>query len=176
MDTFAPGRFVSFISFPSQLSLTMVFSFQDLAFLQKHWDGPIVLKGIQSVADARKALSLGLQGIVVSNHGGRQIDGCTSSLAALARITSDPIIAASDLTVLFDSGIRCGADVVKALCLGAKAVLLGRPWVYGLAIGGQEGVEHVLKTLLSEVEVTVGLMGCPKTSELGRDFLEKVEK
>lgn len=104
----------------------------------------------------------------------RQVAGAISSLSALAAITADPIVAQSNLTILFDSGVRTGDDVIKALALGAKAVLIGRPYIYGLAAGGQEGVEHVMKTLLAEVETTSALMGCSKTSELGRDRLTYV--
>src|SRR5690606_29745726 len=121
------------------------------------WDGPIVLKGIQSVADAKAAADAGMAGIVVSNHGGRQVDGAIASLDALG-----PIVEAvgDELTVLFDSGIRTGSDVVKALALGAKAVLLGRPFAYGLALGGQEGGEPVLPCLLAEFDLT---WRCPAT-------------
>ncbi len=115
---------------------------EDLGFLKQHWDGPIILKGIQTVADAKKAAELGMAGIVVSNHGGRQIDGCIASLDMLREISE---AVGDKLDILFDSGIRCGADIVKALALGAKAVMVGRPYVYGLAFGGQAGVEHVLK-------------------------------
>lgn len=109
-------------------------SWDDIAFLQDHWDGPIVLKGIQHVDDAKKAMQLNIQGIIVSNHGGRQLDGAIGSLEVLPEIVN---AVGDKVTVLFDSGIRTGSDIVKALCLGAKAVLVGRPWVYGLAIGGK---------------------------------------
>lgn len=130
--------------------------------------------GIQTVADAKKALSIGVEGIVVSNHGGRQIDGAISSLSALAKIAQDPIIASSSLTILFDSGIRSGSDVIKALSLGAKAVLIARPWVWGLTCAGQAGVEHVIKTLLADLEVSMGLMGKSDVADLSMDNLEKV--
>lgn len=114
----------------------------DIKFLRDHWNGPIVLKGIQDVADAEKAQGYGVQGIVVSNHGGRQQDGGIGSLDVLSEIVN---AVGEKLEVLFDSGVRCGADVAKALALGAKMVLVGRPYVYGLAIGGENGVRHVLK-------------------------------
>ena len=123
---------------------------KDVEILKKLWDGPIVLKGIQSVEDAHRAIEYGMDGIIVSNHGGRQLDGAIASLDALAEIGSDEKVQKSGLTLLFDSGIRSGSDVLKALALGAKAVLVGRPYVYGLAMGGQQGVEHVLKCLLAE--------------------------
>ena len=127
-------------------------SWDQLGFLREHWDGPIVLKGILSVEDAQLAADHGIDGIVVSNHGGRQVDGAVASLDALAAIA--PAVG-DQLTVLFDSGVRTGADAVKALALGADAVLVGRPFLYGLALGGQEGVEHVLRCLLAELDLTL---------------------
>lgn len=143
---------------------------EDIAFLQKHWDGPIILKGIQSVADAKKAVDVGVQGIVVSNHGGRQVDGGVSSLAMLPGIVD----AVGDMIdVLFDSGIRCGADIAKAMALGAKMRFIGRPYVCGLVLGGQAGVTHVFKSLLGELELNLHLSGIlsagPK--DLNRDVL-----
>jgi isopentenyl diphosphate isomerase/L-lactate dehydrogenase-like FMN-dependent dehydrogenase len=131
-------------------------SWDDLPFLREHWDGPIVLKGICSAADAELAADHGVDGVVVSNHGGRQVDGAVAALDALPGVTA----AVGDrLTVLFDSGVRTGADVVKALALGAQAVLYGRPVLYGLALGGQAGVEHVLRCLLAELDLTLALSG-----------------
>ncbi|PVI01640.1 L-lactate dehydrogenase [Periconia macrospinosa] len=136
-------------------------SLDDVKFLQEHWDGPIVLKGIQSVADAKACKDLGVQGIVVSNHGGRQQDGGNSSLGVLPYIVD----AVGDaLTVFFDSGVRCGADIAKALALGADCVLIGRPYVYGLVLGGEGGVDHVLKSLVGELELTLHLAGIPSGS------------
>ncbi|PLN80229.1 FMN-dependent dehydrogenase [Aspergillus taichungensis] len=129
---------------------------EDLQFLRQHWDGPIVLKGIQTVEDAKQALDCGMQGIVVSNHGGRQQDGGVGSLDMLPEIVD---AVGSELEVIFDSGVRCGADVAKALALGAKMVLLGRPYVYGLAIAGESGVRHVLKSILGDLQLTLHLSG-----------------
>ena len=145
-------------------------SWEDLAFLKKHWDGPIVLKGIQTVADAKKAVAYGMQGVVVSNHGGRQQDGVPGSLDTLETIVN---AVGSDLDVFFDSGIRSGVDIVKALALGAKCVLIGRPYIYGLAINGQAGVEHVLKALLGEFEMTLHQAGIASVQpqDLNRDVL-----
>jgi len=147
-------------------------SWEDVAFLQKHWDGPIILKGIQTVADARKCVEIGVQGIVVSNHGGRQVDGGVSSLAMLPKIVD---AVGDKLEILFDSGIRCGADIAKALALGAKMVLVGRPYIYGLALGGQAGVSHVFKSLLGELELTLHLAGIVSAgkADLNRDVLVK---
>jgi lactate 2-monooxygenase len=145
-------------------------SWEDVAFLQKHWDGPIILKGIQTIADAKKCVEIGVQGIVVSNHGGRQVDGGVSSLAMLPKIVD---AVGDKLEILFDSGIRCGADVAKALALGAKMVLVGRPYIYGLALGGQAGVAHVFKSLLGELELTLHLAGIVSSGRehLNRDVL-----
>ncbi|PLB39925.1 lactate 2-monooxygenase [Aspergillus candidus] len=129
---------------------------EDLQFLRQHWNGPIVLKGIQTVEDARQALDCGMQGIVVSNHGGRQQDGGVGSLDMLPEIVD---AVGSELEVIFDSGVRCGADVAKALALGAKMVLLGRPYVYGLSIAGESGVRHVLKSILGDLQLTLHLSG-----------------
>jgi isopentenyl diphosphate isomerase/L-lactate dehydrogenase-like FMN-dependent dehydrogenase len=140
----------------------------DLSFLREHWDGPIVLKGIQHVDDARAAAAAGMDGIVVSNHGGRQVDGAIAALDALPGI----VAAVGDrLTVLFDSGIRGGADVIKALALGAKAVLLGRPYAYGLGLDGEAGVRQVIRSVLAELDITLGLAGHRDVHDLTPDAL-----
>jgi isopentenyl diphosphate isomerase/L-lactate dehydrogenase-like FMN-dependent dehydrogenase len=134
-----------------------------LPFLRERWDGPIVLKGVQHPDDARRAADAGMDGVVVSNHGGRQVDGAVASLEMLPEVVE----AAGDrLEVLFDSGVRTGADVLKALALGARAVLVGRPFAYGLAHGGEEGVRHVLRSLLADLDLTLGLSGHRTPSEL----------
>ncbi|MGO8956113.1 MAG: alpha-hydroxy-acid oxidizing protein [Streptosporangiaceae bacterium] len=145
-------------------------TWEDLPYLRQHWHGPIVLKGILTAADAIRAAAAGIDGIVVSNHGGRQVDGAVGALDALPAI-ADAV--GSRLTVLFDSGIRGGADMVKALALGAQAVLLGRPYVYGLALGGEAGVRHVLRALRNEFELTMRLAGLSRLSELGPDCLQR---
>ena len=138
-------------------------TWDDLPFLREHWDGPIVLKGIQCVQDAKRAADAGMDGIVVSNHGGRQVDGGIAALDALP-----PIAAAvgSRLTVLFDSGIRGGADMVKALALGAQAVLIARPYAYALGLAGQDGVRHVLRALRNDFELTMRLSGFASLADL----------
>ncbi|MEU0883913.1 lactate 2-monooxygenase [Lentzea sp. NPDC005914] len=143
-------------------------SWDQLAFLREHWDGPIVLKGIQHPDDARKAVESGMDGVIVSNHGGRQVDGAVGSLDALPSIVE---AVGEQVDVLFDSGIRTGADIVKALALGAKAVMVGRPFAYGLAHGGQVGVKHVLRSLLADFDLTLGLSGHRSPAELGPDAL-----
>jgi lactate 2-monooxygenase len=127
-----------------------------LDLLRKHWDGPIVLKGVQHPDDALRALDAGMDGIVVSNHGGRQVDRAIGALEALPGIVDAVDRRAA---VLFDSGIRTGADAAVALALGADAVLLGRPYAYGLALGGQDGVRHVLRCVLAELDLTLALAG-----------------
>jgi isopentenyl diphosphate isomerase/L-lactate dehydrogenase-like FMN-dependent dehydrogenase len=128
-----------------------------------------VLKGVLSAADAVRAAEAGMDGIVVSNHGGRQVDGAIAALDALPAIAS---AVGSRLTVLFDSGIRTGADMLKALALGAQAVLIGRPYVYGLGLGGEAGVRHVLRALRNDFELTMRLAGLARLSELGPDCLQ----
>lgn len=151
-------------------------NWNDLQILRKHWDGPIVLKGIQTVEDAHRAIDHGMDGIIVSNHGGRQLDGAISSLDALAEIGADDKVKGSGLTLLFDSGIRTGSDVLKATALGAKAVLVGRPYVYGLAMGGQEGVQHVLNCLLADTDNSLANLGKKSISEISRDDLRVVQQ
>lgn len=145
-------------------------SWEDVEFLKKHWDGPIVLKGIQSVADARKCVEVGVQGIVVSNHGGRQQDGGVSSLGMLPHIVDS---VGDKVDIFFDSGIRCGADIMKALALGAKCVLIGRPYAYGLAIGGEEGVRHVLRAMCGDLMMNMHLAGLRGVDELKKEVLVK---
>ncbi|PON21737.1 L-lactate dehydrogenase (cytochrome) [Trichoderma gamsii] len=139
----------------------------NLKFLRENWSGPIVLKGIQTITDAQRAVAAGMDGIVVSNHGGRQQDGGPSSLEQLPKIAR---AVGDKISILFDSGVRCGADIAKALALGASMVLVGRPYVYGLSLGGEEGVRHVLKSLAGELSCTLHLAGIPGA---GRDILNE---
>jgi lactate 2-monooxygenase len=143
-------------------------SWDDLEQLREMTSLPILVKGIQHVDDAREAVRRGVDGIVVSNHGGRQVDGAVASLDALP-----PIAAAvgGELEILFDSGVRGGADVLKALALGADAVCLGRPYVWGLALDGQAGVEAVLKMILAELDLTMALCGLTRPEEIGPELL-----
>jgi lactate 2-monooxygenase len=129
---------------------------------------PILLKGIRHPQDAAKAAALGVDGIVVSNHGGRQVDGEAAALDALPGV----VAAARGMPVLMDSGIRSGADIAKALALGARAVLLGRPYAYGLAIAGENGVREVIRNILGEFDLTLALCGLAAASDLNRDCLE----
>lgn len=134
------------LAWQSDLFSGAAHTWDKLKLLKENWSGPIVLKGIQHVDDAKKAVECGVQGIIVSNHGGRQLDGAVGSLEMLPEIVD---AVGDKIDVLFDSGIRTGVDIIKALCLGAKGVLIGRPWVYGLGIGGKAGARDVLKMLLA---------------------------
>ncbi len=143
-------------------------TWDDLGWLRELTSLPILLKGIQHVDDAREAAARGIDGIVVSNHGGRQVDGAIASLDALPPIAE---AVGDKLTILFDSGIRGGSDIIKALALGADAVLLGRPYIWGLALEGQQGVETVLKMILGDLDLTMALCGYTEPSQLGPDAL-----
>jgi len=144
-------------------------SWQDLEFVRDNWDGPIILKGILDPDDARQAATLELDGVIVSNHGGRQLDGVTSSAKALPRIAG----AVGDrLDVLVDGGIYSGLDVVRMLALGAKSVLIGRSWVYGLAANGQAGVENVLELIHKEMLVAMALTGCISLADIDSSVLD----
>ncbi|KAA9165779.1 alpha-hydroxy-acid oxidizing protein [Amycolatopsis acidicola] len=147
-------------------------SWDQLSVLRELWDGPILLKGIQHADDARRAVDAGMDGVVVSNHGGRQVDGAAGSLEMLPSIAR---AVDGRAEVLFDSGVRNGSDVVKALALGAKAVLLGRPYVYGLGLGGESGVRHVLRSLLADTDITLGLTGFRRPAELSPAALHRAE-
>ena len=143
----------------------------DLAWVREHWDGPIALKGVLHPDDARRAVDAGVEGIVVSNHGGRQIDGEIASLDALPGVVS---AVAGRADVLLDSGVRTGSDVIKAVALGAKAVLLGRPYIYGLGLGGAAGVRHVLRSLLAELDLSMALAGCTRLADVGPELLTHI--
>jgi len=140
----------------------------DLEFLRECTKLPIVLKGIQSVQDAQLAVEHGIEGIVVSNHGGRQVDGAIGSLQALPGVVE---AVGERCEVLFDSGIRSGADALKALALGARAVCLGRPYTWGLALGGEQGVIDVLRAFLAELDLNMALSGHANIDEVGAHTL-----
>jgi isopentenyl diphosphate isomerase/L-lactate dehydrogenase-like FMN-dependent dehydrogenase len=157
----------------SELFANPTLTWDSLAFLRKETRLPLVLKGILAPDDARRAVELGVEGILVSNHGGRQVDGAVAALDALPRVVE---AVAGKAVVLFDSGIRHGADIVKALALGARAVLLGRPYCYGLAIGGEHGVREVALNLLADFDLTLALAGYTSVAELDRSSLEEIER
>lgn len=142
-------------------------NWDNLARIRKKWSGPLVLKGILHPADAERARQLGVDGIIVSNHGGRQLDGATSALRVLPRV----IDAAGDLTVMMDGGIRRGSDVLKALALGAKTVFVGRPFMYAAAAGGGAGIARAIQLLHDEVDRNMAMLGINRLSELDESFL-----
>jgi len=163
-----PRRAVkTFIECYSCPSLT----WDDLSFLRSLTDLPIILKGILNPDDARKAIDCNMDGIIVSNHGGRQVDGAISSMEALPAIADE---VGSNIPVLLDSGIRSGGDIFKALALGADAVLLGRPYVYALALGGEQGVRELIQNYRADFELTMGLSGCQSTNQIARDRLKAI--
>jgi isopentenyl diphosphate isomerase/L-lactate dehydrogenase-like FMN-dependent dehydrogenase len=143
----------------------------DLDWLREQTELPIVLKGILHPEDARRAVQSGADGLIVSNHGGRQIDGAVGALDALPLVRE---AVGGEMAVLFDSGIRTGSDIFKALALGADAVCLGRPYVWGLALGGQEGVEEVLRCLLADLDLTLALSGYTSVAQLDASALIRV--
>jgi len=159
----AVRRFVATYSYPE-------LSWDDVARLREATSLPLILKGILRPEDAAQGVALGVDGIYVSNHGGRQVDGSLAALEALPQVIQ---AVEGKVPVLLDSGVRTGADVAKALALGAKAVGLGRPYVYGLALAGEEGVGAVLDHVLAELELTLALSGVGNLEELGPHLLAK---
>ncbi len=143
-------------------------TWQDLPFLRQHTRLPIILKGLLHPDDARKALDYGVDGIYISNHGGRQVDGAIAAIEALPAIAA---VVQGKVPILIDSGVRGGADVFKALALGATAVGIGRPYCYALAIGGQAGVEELLLNWMADFELTMGLAGCHNVKEVRQTSL-----
>jgi lactate 2-monooxygenase len=160
----AVRRFVETYSRPS-------LNWEDLAFLRERTSLPILLKGILHPADAVAAVEHGMDGVVVSNHGGRQVDGSIATMDALPGVVE---AVGGRVPVLLDSGIRSGADVFRALALGASAVGLGRPYVWGLAAGGEAGVREVIRNLRADFDLTLGLAGCASVTEIGRDSITRL--
>ena len=173
-------------------------SWEDLAHVRACWPGPILLKGIQSMDDALLAADHGMDGVIVSNHGGRQLDGAIGSLEVLPEIAeavrgrkiparrtregpangavnADAGPSEEDFRVLFDSGIRTGVDVIKALCLGAHAVLVGRPWVYGLGIAGKNGARDAMRGILADLDQSMGLAGLQSIEHCKREMIRRVQ-
>jgi isopentenyl diphosphate isomerase/L-lactate dehydrogenase-like FMN-dependent dehydrogenase len=140
----------------------------DITWMRANWDGPLVVKGVLTVEDAKRARAIGADGIIISNHGGRQLDGAPATMRVLPQI-ADAV--GGDLEIILDSGVRRGTDVLKALSLGAKAVLIGRYPAYGLAIAGQAGVEHVLEQMRTELVRAMRLLGCTSIHELDRTWV-----
>lgn len=144
-------------------------SWDDLRWLREVWDGPIVVKGVQIADDARRAEDAGADAIVVSNHGGRQLDGVGPTLRILPEVVE---AVGGSIEVLLDGGIRRGSDVAKALCLGARAVLVGRAYAYGLGAGGEAGVTKAVEILRGDLLRTLKLLGCPSAAALDRSYIE----
>lgn len=143
-------------------------SWEDIARMRERWKGKLILKGILSVDDARRAAESGVDGIVLTNHGGRQLDSCVSAIEVLPAVAAE---VGSRLAVLVDGGFRRGSDVLKALALGAHGVLVGRAVLYGLAAGGEAGASHAINVLRTEMERTMTLLGCRTIAEVGRHLI-----
>jgi L-lactate dehydrogenase (cytochrome) len=146
-------------------------TWKDMDWVREVWDGPIVIKGVLDPDDARDAVKAGAQGLVVSNHGGRQLDGVVSSVEALPRIVD---AVGDDLEVYMDGGVRSGLDVLKALALGAKACFVGRPWAWALGAGGEAQVTRMLEILSAELAVAMVLTGCKSVRDAGPDLLDRL--
>jgi lactate 2-monooxygenase len=146
----------------------LALTWDDLTWLRGRTELPLLVKGVLTAEDADRARGCGVDGIVVSNHGGRQVDGAVAALDALTEVRE---AVGPDAVVLMDSGIRSGADVLKALALGADSVLLGRPYAYGLAVGGQEGVETVIRHLMAETDLTLALIGGGRAADLDSSWI-----
>jgi isopentenyl diphosphate isomerase/L-lactate dehydrogenase-like FMN-dependent dehydrogenase len=141
----------------------------DMRWLRELWTGPIVVKGVLTGDDARRAIDQGASAVVVSNHGGRQLDGLPATIRALPEVVA---AVNGQIEVLMDGGIRRGTDVVKAICMGARAVLVGRAYAYGLAAAGRPGVERAIQILRADVERTLRLLGCPSIAELNGSYVD----
>jgi L-lactate dehydrogenase (cytochrome) len=143
-------------------------TWQDLRWIRDLWPGPLVIKGVMTADDSRHAIDEGASAIVVSNHGGRQLDGVPASIQVLPEIVG---AVNGQIEVLMDGGVRRGSDVIKAICLGARAVLVGRAYAYGLAAGGPAGVTRAIEMLRTEMDRTLKLLGCPSISALDRSYV-----
>ncbi len=162
------GRITDFLSWVAK-NFDRSVTWKDIDWVRETWDGPIVIKGVLDAADAKEVVKAGAQGLVVSNHGGRQLDGVRSSISVLPGIAQ---AVGSDLEVYMDGGIRSGLDVLKAMALGAKACLIGRAWAYALGAGGEKQVSRMLGTLRAELAVAMILTGCTDLTKAGRDLLD----
>ena len=147
-------------------------TWKDVEWVREQWKGPLVIKGILDPDDAREAAASGADAIVVSNHGGRQLDGVSSTARALPHV-ADTI--EGQMPILVDGGVRSGLDVVRMLALGADFVLLGRAWAYALAANGQAGVAHVLKLIDAEMRVAMALTGCTSVSQITEEILDRAK-
>jgi L-lactate dehydrogenase (cytochrome)/(S)-mandelate dehydrogenase len=173
-----PGSTLDSASLAGRLAslLDPALSWDDVRAIRQRWKGTFLLKGVLHPEDAVQAARLGVDGIVVSNHGGRQLDGAISSIEALPGIAKALAEQHADLSVLLDGGVRRGADVAKALALGARAVLLGRPQLWGLAVAGEAGVAHVLEIYRRELDRTMGLIGASRLAQIDGSVLSRRER
>jgi L-lactate dehydrogenase (cytochrome) len=162
------GRVTDFLSWVAK-NFDRSVTWKDMDWVRETWDGPIVIKGVLDVEDAKDAVKAGAQGLIVSNHGGRQLDGVRSSISALPGIAQ---AVGSDLEVYMDGGVRSGLDVLKAVALGAKACFVGRAWAYALGAGGEAQVAKMLGTLKSELSVAMVLTGCANIRDASREMLD----
>jgi isopentenyl diphosphate isomerase/L-lactate dehydrogenase-like FMN-dependent dehydrogenase len=144
-------------------------SWSDIEWMRSRWTGPLLVKGVLTAQDAERAVACGSDGVIVSNHGGRQLEGAPATLRVLPEVVA---AVGKETTVLVDGGVRRGSDVVKAIALGARAVLVGRPYLYGLAASGQAGVERVLEILEEEMSRTMALLGCRDLASLDASWLQ----
>jgi L-lactate dehydrogenase (cytochrome) len=147
-------------------------SWKDVEWVKSLWPGKLILKGILDVDDAKIAVTTGADAISVSNHGGRQLDGAPSAIAALPRVVD---AVGSEIEVMFDSGVRTGSDMMRALALGARSCIVGRSYIYGLGAGGQAGVANAIEILRKEFDVTMALCGVKSTAEINREMLADTE-
>lgn len=165
-----PMQLMELHDLPEEMDRWIV-TWEDLKWIRAIWTGPMIVKGIQTDDDARRAVDAGAQGVVVSNHGGRQLDSVVGSMRTLPSVVS---AVGSQVEVFLDSGVRRGSDAVKAVCLGAKAVLIGRAYVYGLSARGEWGVTKALRIFRDDIQRTMALLGVKSVSELNPSFLEKL--
>jgi L-lactate dehydrogenase (cytochrome) len=164
-----PGRGpMALIDVAAALANSVV-TWSDLAWLREAWKGPIVVKGVLTGDDARRSVDAGAAGVIVSNHGGRQLDGAPATLRALPEIVK---AVNGQAEILMDGGVRRGSDIVKAICMGARAVLIGRAYAYGLAAAGEAGVSRAIEILRADVERTMKLLGCGSVTELDGSYVD----
>jgi isopentenyl diphosphate isomerase/L-lactate dehydrogenase-like FMN-dependent dehydrogenase len=164
-----PGRGTLPLSEARSSLAKSVVTWDDLKWIRKQWPGPIVVKGVMIAEDAKRAVEEGAAGVIVSNHGGRQLDGVAAALRALPEIVA---AVGGRMEVLVDGGIRRGSDIAKALCLGARAVLVGRAYMYGLGAAGEAGVARAISILRADLERTLALLGCKSIAELNRSYVD----
>ena len=168
-NVIVPGRGALPLAETQASLASSVVTWADLKWIRQAWPGPILVKGVLTADDARRSLDEGAAGVIVSNHGGRQLDGVAASLRALPEVAK---AVAGRAEVLMDGGIRRGSDIVKAICLGARAVLIGRAFAYGLGAAGEAGVARAIAILRADLERTLALLGCESVAELNRTFVD----